>query len=70
MKANSYFILHSQTSEQENAIIAFAKALNMEFIKTIEKPYNPDYVAKIQKSRGEIAGGVGKTISLDDLEDL
>jgi hypothetical protein len=57
MKTGTYFIVHSQTVEQEDALIAFAKALKLEFTVSKEKPYNPDFVAKIKKSREDYAQG-------------
>jgi hypothetical protein len=70
MKSGTYFILHSQTAEQENALIAFAKALKMEFTTSREKPYNPEFVAKIQKSRKDFSEGKGKQVTLGQLNDL
>ena len=70
MKAGTYFILHSQTVEQENALIAFAKALKMEFTTTKEKPYNPDFVGKIKKSKEDYSKGKGTTITLDQIKEL
>jgi hypothetical protein len=70
MKTGTYFILHSQTVEQENALIAFAKALKMEFTTTKEKPYNTEFVAKIKKSRDDFSRGKGTPITLDQINEL
>lgn len=70
MESGSYFIVHSVTTEQENALKAFVKALNMDFTITTEKPYNPDFVSKIRKSRQDFKDGKGTPTTLDDLNAL
>lgn len=39
-----------ETTEQANALKAFAKALKMKF-EVVEKPYDEDFVNKIEESR-------------------
>lgn len=46
---NSTITVHTETKEQENALKAFAKALNMKFVVNEENSYNPDFVEKIQQ---------------------
>ena len=70
MKTGTYFILHSQTVEQENALIAFAKALKLEFTTTKEKPYNPEFVSKIKKSQMDFSEGKGSNITIEQFNEL
>ena len=60
-------IAHPANKEQMNALKAFMKALKVDF--TIEKksPYNPEFVAKIEKSRQDIKDGKGVIIAVEDL---
>ncbi len=59
-------IAHPASKEQMNALKAFMKALKVDF--TIEKKeYNPQFVAKIEKSRQEIKDGKGVIIAVEDL---
>lgn len=55
--------LHPETPEHENALKAFAKALKMKFEVVEEKPYNPDFVARVNEVRKQIRQG--KTIKID-----
>jgi len=59
-------IAHPANKEQLNALKAFMKALKVDF--QVEKsPYNPEFVAKIEKSRQEIKEGKGVEIKVEDL---
>lgn len=59
-------IAHTANKEQLNALKAFMKALKVDF--QVEKsPYNPEFVAKIEKSRQEIKEGKGVQIKVEDL---
>ena len=58
-------IAHPANKEQLNALKAFMKALKVDF--QVEKsPYNPEFVAKIEKSRQEIKEGKGVQIKVED----
>jgi hypothetical protein len=70
METGTYFIVHPVTAEQENALIAFVKALKMDFTTTREKPYNPEFVSKIKKSKSDYNNGKGKNITIDELNSL
>ena len=59
-------IVHPANKEQMSAIKAFMKALKVDF-EVKKKPYNPEFVAKIEKSRQEIREGKGKIIAVEDL---
>lgn len=62
-------IFHPDSREKMEALKAFAKALKISF-ETEEKPYDPEFVAKIQKSQGDLKAGKGRTTTLDELESL
>lgn len=63
MKTENIIIIHPETTEQENALKAFAKALKMRFEVAHEKPYDPDFVAEIEESREQYKKG--EFISVD-----
>lgn len=67
MKTENTFIIHPETTEQENALKAFVKALNIKFEISNEKPYHPDFVAKIQESRSQVKEGKTVKLDLDDI---
>ena len=52
--------------EQLNALKAVMKALKVDF-KVEKSLYNPEFVAKIEKSRQEIKEGKGVKIKVEDL---
>jgi hypothetical protein len=70
METGTYFIVHPVTAEQENSLIAFLKALKMDFTTTQEKPYNPEFVSKITKSQSDYNEGKGQNISIEELNSL
>jgi len=67
MNTENTFIIHTKTTEQENALKAFAKALKMKFEVAKEKPYDPEFVAKIQESRQQAKEGKTVRMALDDI---
>ena len=54
--AEHTFIIHTDTPEQESALKAFVKAMKMKFEVT-DKPYNPEFIAKIEKSKNQALEG-------------
>lgn len=68
MKTGNTFIIHTESAEQENALKAFAKALKMKFEVAKEKPYDPDFVAKIQESQKEYEAGKVVRVERRDLQ--
>ncbi len=52
------------------AIKAVMKALKIKFEVSKEKPYNPEFVAKIQKGRQDYKDGKGKVMTMDELNAL
>ncbi len=67
MSTSNIFIVHPTTSEQENALKAFVKALKIKF-EVAESPYNPVFVDKIKKSRKEIEQGDVTRVEKADLQ--
>ncbi|MEO6631828.1 MAG: DUF2683 family protein [Mucilaginibacter sp.] len=59
-------IAHPANKEQLNAIKAFMKALKVDF-KIEKDTYNPEFIAKIEKSRQEIKDGKGVRVKVEDL---
>ncbi len=50
MQEENTFIAHPNSTEQLAVVKAFFKALKIKFeVTTPEKPYNPDFVAKIEQ---------------------
>ena len=60
-------IAHPGTSEQADALKAVMKALKIQFEETADKPYNPEFVAKINESRQQAKEGKTVRIALDDI---
>jgi hypothetical protein len=58
---------YTADNSQIDAIKAFMKALKIKFEVAEESPYNPEFVAKIQKSRKQAMEGKTVKISLDEI---
>jgi uncharacterized membrane protein (DUF106 family) len=58
---------YTADNSQIDAIKAFMKALKIKFEVAEESPYNPEFVAKIQKSRKQAMEGKTVKIALDDI---
>lgn len=67
MKSEKIFILHPETTEQENALKAFIKELKIKFEVSKGQSYDPDFVAKIQESRRQVKEGRTTEMDLDDI---
>ncbi|WP_390937459.1 DUF2683 family protein [Parapedobacter soli] len=61
------FIVHTENKTQANAIKAVLKALNVTFERTTERPYNSEFVKKIERSDQEYKEGRFKTVKTEDL---
>jgi len=72
MKTQNIIISHPKSIEQIDAIKAFMKALKIKFevSKTKESPYNPEFVAKIQKSRKQHENGESIRVKQEDLQNF
>ena len=51
MKTQNVLIAHPSNENELSIIKAFFEALKIKFEVAEESPYNPEFVAKIQKSR-------------------
>lgn len=67
MKKENTFIVRPETTEQENALKAFVKALKMKFEVAEDPSYAPEFVEKIQESRKQANNGETVTMELDDI---
>ncbi len=56
----------TQDISQIDAIKAFMKALKIKF-EIADKPYNPEFVAKIKKSQQQFQVGKFSTLKIEDL---
>jgi hypothetical protein len=65
----STLLVHTQDDNQLNATEAFLKALKIPFEKVDDDnaAYNPEFVAKIEKSMQEAKDGKVVKIDLDDI---
>lgn len=70
MKTSAIIIVHPGSDDKFEALKAFMKALKIKFEITKEKPYDPRFVAKIEKSREDYKNGKGRKITLDELNSL
>ena len=53
-----------------NTIKAFFEALKIKFEVAKDAPYDPVFVAKIERGQEDYRNGKGITISIDELNDL
>jgi cytochrome c len=58
---------YTADTSQIDAIKAFMKALKIKFEVAEESPYNPEFVAKIEKSRKQAKEGKTVKITLDEI---
>jgi predicted adenine nucleotide alpha hydrolase (AANH) superfamily ATPase len=62
--------IHPQDESQIEAVKAFMKALKIKFEISKDKPYNPEFVAKIRKSEKEFEKGEFTRVEKDDLQNF
>jgi hypothetical protein len=62
--------VHPKTKKQLNAVVAVLKALDISFEKEGKNAYNPEFVAKIEKSVAEAKAGRTTTIEPSDIWNL
>jgi hypothetical protein len=67
MKTQNVLIAHPSNENELSIIKAFFEALKIKFEVAEESPYNPDFVAKIQKSRKQAIEGKTVKLALDDI---
>jgi len=56
-------IVHPSNEQEMSVIKAFFEALKIKFEVAKDSPYDPEFVAKIEKSRKQAAEG--KTVKID-----
>ena len=69
METQNIFILEPSTSEEANALKAFATALKIKF-EIKEKSYNSEFVAKIQESQKQIQEGKVTRVKKENLKEF
>ncbi|HLS29303.1 MAG TPA: DUF2683 family protein [Flavobacteriaceae bacterium] len=70
MQEQKTLTVHPKTKEEFDALKAFMKALKIKFEISKEESYDPDFVAKIEKSRQDFKEGKGKTMTVEELNNL
>ena len=66
MHTDSILIIRPQTVEKLKALKSFLSTFNLDY--EVQKPYNEDFVHKIQKSRQEFETGEFKRVQQKDLK--
>ena len=66
MQTNDVLVIRPLTREKLNALKSFLSAFNLDY--EVQKPYNADFVKKIQKSRQEFEDGNFKSVRKEDLK--
>ena len=61
---------YTDDAAQIEAIKSVLKALKIKFEISKEKPYNPEFVAKINQSRQNYKDGKGTVVSPEELNEL
>lgn len=69
MEQQNIIIFEPSTSEETNALKAFAKALKLKF-EVKEKPYNPGFVAKIKESQKQAKEGKVTRVKKENLKEF
>jgi len=65
------FTIHTDDAEQLKALKAVLKALKIKFkVGKEEKPYDPEFVTKIQKSQKQLREGKSTKISTNQLDEF
>ena len=66
----STITLDLNDESQLETVRAFLKALKIKFIEVKSKPYNPDFVAKIEESKKQIKEGKVTSVPKEDLKNF
>lgn len=61
----STFIVNTSNNTQAEALKAFMLALKIEFK---EKPYDPEFVAKVKKAQKQVENG--QTVKIDNIDEF
>jgi hypothetical protein len=66
MQTDDVIVIRPKTHEKLNALKSFLSAFDLNY--EVQKPYNVDFVRKIQKSRKEFEDGKFKSVQKKDLK--
>jgi hypothetical protein len=66
MQTDEVLVIQPQTLEKLNALKSFLSAFNLNY--EVQRPYNDDFVRKIQKSRQEFEDGKFKSVQKENLK--
>lgn len=69
MSVENVVIAHPKDDEQESVLKAVLKALKIKF-EVVDKPYNPDFVAKILESEKQITQGKTTRVKKENLKEF
>lgn len=61
---------YTKDNSEIEAIKAFMKALKIKFEVAKEKPYDKEFVAKIEKGRADYKNGKGTVMTMEQLNNL
>ena len=70
MKTQNILIAHPSNEQEMNTIKAFFETLKIKFEVAKDTPYDPVFVAKIERGREDYENGKGVTFSIDELNQL
>ena len=70
MKTHEILIAHPSNDYELDVIKAFFEALKIKFEVAQDSPYDPEFVAKIEKSRKDYKNGKGKVMTMDEINQL
>ena len=66
MQTKDIVVIRPRTRERLNALKSFLSAFELDY--EVQKPYNADFVEKIQKSKQEFEDGKFKSVRKEDLK--
>lgn len=69
MPALKTFTIHPANAEQQSALMAFVKALKMNFEVKAAPEYHPDFVAKIQQGLRDVENGNVTVVPGENVKD-
>jgi hypothetical protein len=62
------FTIHTDDKEHLNALKAMLKALKVKFEVSEDKPFNPEFVAKMNQSIKQVKEGKTTKLNMEDLD--
>jgi len=70
MKTQNVLIAHPSNAKELSVIKAFFEALKIKFEVAQDSPYDPEFIAKIERGREDYRKGKGVEITMDELKAL